>query len=521
MLKKSLLPNSAKHIENFQLDYPTRRKLMVAAVVLQTISLISGGYGLTPFLQQLASELLPVQYSQVAGSMLGFSIAFAVEFLIYILISYIVFVIPTNYLKEEGKVAKVYAYIQFVGGCVLLIGLVLFSMFISKKAVSLQIEATKFHTFDYAQFQEKEEEKIGKIDDTYKSDLNRLEQRRGNAMESIKTAKQAKIKAVESEKNILLRSEERTGKKYTTRKLLLEQRIAKIEEEAAGDLILVNEKYDNEAAKLRKSKEVEVGRVQSAISESKDIAKEEEGRIAEAKEEQKVFVAALITWIAQFAVVGAVICLLWVKMSEVRSGQEQTTFALPENFQSKWYYELYILITLVPTRFIQNLTRKGLKKVPTLIELEEAGAIVPIGGGDGDGGGGVRKNGKENPGQSGTEKVKKAVKVKNDVKVKKEYFEQLNAVPQISNLSDGDGNVVAIIGTPKKRAKNGKKGRIMPKSDKSAYVEAQKESVRKGYTELLRVGKKKPKIKEVAAAVGIGEKTVSKYLKMLRSEAAI
>ena len=499
MLKNILLPKSPKQKENYQLDYAARKKLVFAAFLMQTISLISGGYGLTPFLQILAAELLP-NYAKILGAGVGFSIAFAVEFLVYVLICYIVSVIPTDYLKEEQKVNRVYAKFQFYSSVLLLIGLVFFSMFISRKAVQLQIESTEFHTFDYQVFDDKEAAIVGDIDKGFRSDLSDLKQKRTDRIYSINASKEAKLKGIEAKLLSLNRKEQRSGQRYTTKRLSYNQDIANIREQAEQQIIDLNKDLDKAEKKLRTGKEAAIDRTTSNLDQHKEIALKENRTIEAAKAEQKRFVSLLLMMIAMFSCLIAVLCHFWVQMSAVRSGLKVQQLPTAEDFSSKWYYELYLLITLTPTRIIQNLVRKGLKKIPSLVELEESGAIIPING---------KATGRNN---------------KIDDKVLSELLpnvEQLNLIPSTSNLRSENGNYTATMQMPVKRRKNGTIGAEMPKSDKSGYVLRQKKAVRSAYLELLNVGAKKPKIKEVSKAVGMSEKTVSKYLKALRAEKAI
>ena len=525
MLKNILLPKSEKQKENYQLDYAARKKLVFAAFLMQTISLASGGYGLTPFLQVLASELVPSEYAKYLGGSIGFGIAFAVEFLVYVLICYIVSVIPTTYLEEEEKVNRVYAKFQFYSSVALLVGLVCFSMFISRKAVKLQIESTKFHSFDYDKFSNKEAAIVGDIDKGFKSDLSSLEQKRTNRINSINASKEAKLKGIEAKLLSLNRKEQRSGQRYTTKRLSYNQDIANIREQAEQQIIDLNKKLDKEESKLRTGKESAINRTTHSIDEHKEIALSENKTIQRAKAEQKRFVSVLLMMIAMFSCLVAVLCHFWVKMSEVRSGLEVQQLPVAEDFSSKWWYELYLLITLTPARLIQNLVRKGLKKIPDLVELEETGAIIPIDAKYAPKS--VRKNFSQMPGIALSQNTDNQVDTKNKTE-KSDLLgelmpktEQLNLIPNTSNLRTQNGNHSATIQMPVKRRKNGTIGANMPKSDKSAYVKKQKESVKAAYIELLSVGDKKPRIKQVAAATGMSQKTASKYLKVLRKEAAI
>lgn len=375
MLFKTVISKDLQQIKFFSLDRKLRTALVLFAFACQLISGFTEYMGFAPFFVDLLKPLFSHFLSNFVGHLLAIAIATFIEFLLYYLVGFIIVAIKEQYLafQEGDKIDQLYNKIKFWSASTILLVLIVFSMFLSKRNVKFQVESTAFEvaTTDLSQFDTLENQKTTLIESRFEKDKNALI----NSYQDNKTLKEseftAKRDAVKKSIDILKRKEQREGKSYTTQRNVLEQKIINLQEQQAVALQVIQTKYDTDLAAIKTNRDTNLVSVTTLVSTDKNQAGSENQARKEANKRRTAWIGFVLQWLSSLSVLGFVVARSWVCMADATAGIQEKAIIEKDSLEKGVFGEFWMLIGLSIERRLQNAIRKRLAKIPDLIPLKE------------------------------------------------------------------------------------------------------------------------------------------------------
>jgi len=372
-------PSTTNDLQIFNLDARIKSALVVFALLCQCISFSTEWLGMKPFLFDLLSIVTPT-HAAIASNVAAFTISLFIEFLIFFLVAFIISSLKAKYWTlGTNNIDKIFNRIKFGTSIVLLGGLLYISMTLSKKNVAYQLESLDISAVSStSKFDNRLDHKEELVRSEYKTDKADLDKSFKDTKQSINSSFDLQNKALTEDIKQIEGKESRTGKSYRTQKQKLQERINKQEQKRADQLRQLTNRYNDDLAGLKADRKSSLLTYNTNIRADKQTAEAKSAKLTAAITKRNNWLSYFLTMLATWSVVGAVIARAWICMSLSTSNVEEKTLVKPEYFSSGLFVELITLIILVPSRFLQNIVRARLEKVPNLIELKEQGAILKL-----------------------------------------------------------------------------------------------------------------------------------------------
>jgi len=503
-LTKKTVPEKLKSIEIFNLDAKMKKGLIIFALACQIISGFTEYLGIAPFISDVVRPINSDNADSI-GNIIGLSLAIFLEFLVFYLIGFIVWAIKSKYWHlGEDKVDLIYNRCKFGFAVIVLFALVFVSATLSKKNVKYQIEATPMTSINVAdKHDQRQDDKEQNAKDQYETDKIALDRSYNENKQIIESGYIAQIEAAESEIAVIERKQERTGKSYRTSIINEQKKISNLKAQQADELKESKKIYDTDLKALKTTRDTYIASSTATIITDKSKAVGQQDKINAAIEKRNVWAAWVLSLIAQFSVIGAVIARTWICMSNATSGIEEKHLPLPEAFSDNVLTELLTLAILYPSRLLHNFVRKGFQKVPELIQLKENHAVVEL----------KTKNAvKETPLQQANYRIiiddavhSEAANVGESVTDNAE--EPISYIPTRNDLeSEAQEEVKPLDKLPITR--------INRKKDK--FKERQKKKIIKYWNKHINLNGTPPTFKRMSEVLNISTKTISKYVRELK-----
>lgn len=381
MLYKTIISKNLNTLKIFSLDSKLRRALVLFAFCCQLVSGFTEYLGIAPFLIDLLKPFLSHSLSAWMGNSIALLLALFLEFLIFYLVGFIIHAIRAKYLNLKGdKIDKVFNQIKFWSASALLVILIGISMFLSKRNVRYQIQATVMEapSIDLSEIDAVEKKKITTIENRYIADKNDLTKSYPENKEAIQNAYTAKRNAIQEQINSIEEKENRTGKSYRTKKNKHHNKIAELQTTETDELHQLLLQNNTNLATLKTQRNTAIASIEKTYATNRNKATLKNQQSEQALSSRNDWISFVLQWIASLSVLGFVIARAWVCMSNATAGVMEKAMPLKENFSSQFWKELILLCRLKIQRKLQNRVRRELTTIPELIEIESSGAVLSL-----------------------------------------------------------------------------------------------------------------------------------------------
>lgn len=408
MSSNAKIPNSLNRIKIFSRDYPVLKKLLIAVILLQGISLWTEYIGFNNYLKDLLITngfgIESAAFWAAAGSLF---LACIIELLFAVLIIFVVnCIIDPSYvtksviltdltaeLKEKGVISDeeqnkavdvgkiataihIGNWIKLGSAFLVLIAITIISITVSKKNVdhAIATNPTPATLIDTAPLYAQKTSTLSSIEDRYEKQEAKLR----NQYQLDTLAIYAKYKGdIDNQKAQIQKYEarqSRDGRNYGTSIARRNADIANVYKKIGPELqkrtAELNKSLEDLYQKREKNYKASEQRMDVKIAESE----RENKRRELLKTEQNQWMASVLKRYAQWATIFAGICWIWITISRWTSGIEKEPRVKPEEFSTSIWEDTWTLITVAPTRLLQNLVRLGLSRVKMLRPLPYQGA---------------------------------------------------------------------------------------------------------------------------------------------------
>lgn len=375
MILKSKIPTvNEQEKKIFIHDAPLLIVLGVLATLFQVVS------GWTEYIG--LKTALTDNWGETWGKMGAIIIATSIELGVMGLVTYIVNGIYDEYLSDKDftKKQRRANTIKFGQMAVFLSLLVCVSMFLSKNnaRMALQANPVKPNIEDITHFDKEQERRIGDVKSQYNTDKDDLSNWQRDSKQIIKQRYETKINTIDEELKIIERKEERTGKRYTTKKATLRKQIAAHRESEAEELGSIDKQHRSKLSELMTLRDKNIAVIKTDIARRKNPIIDRNNGIIANNKNYALTVANFLANYAQFSVLGFLICWSWICISLNTCGIRPRLFISKEYFESSLVKELWTLISTTISRPLRNGIRKRLNKIQPLERLEESEAVYNI-----------------------------------------------------------------------------------------------------------------------------------------------
>lgn len=423
MSSNGKIPETVNQIKIFSRDYPLLNKLIFFALFCHLVSFGSEYIGLVSYLDDLMINYFSERSGVIIAHGVSGSLAFLLELLYAVLIVFVVqccidptyvnrSVIQKNLIEDwktkfaakkttdgeeldpleleqmlksadPAKMARaihVANWIKLSFAAILLIGFTHLSMKVSRTNVEFAtlVDQGEAKQKDNTKIRLDKSEELQAIDQRYDQRIQDLQlsyQRdtAAIAVEYIGQIKKQQGKATEySERG------KRDGRNYGTAIARTNQQIGLIladqgpeikkrSEQLSAQLLVINEQRDIEYDGVKE-------RYDNKLSQ---IANENEQR-RKIKAAQNVWMSSFLKKYAKYATIGQLIAWIWITLSRFTSGIEKPPRVKPEMISTTLLQDFWVLVTVGPSRLIQNLVRSQISKIRILRPLPFQGATYDI-----------------------------------------------------------------------------------------------------------------------------------------------
>lgn len=409
MSSKSLIPNSLNRIKIFSRDYPVLKKLLIAVLLLQGFSLWTEFIGFNNYLKDLLVTngfgIESASFWAAAGSLF---LAFTLELLFAVLIIFIVnCIIDPSYVtrsviqseltteletkgvisgdnkqKNPVDVAKIALaicvgnWIKLSSAFLVLVAITIISITVSKKNVehAIATNPTPATLIDTAPLYDQKSTTLSSIEDRYEKQEAKL--RRQYELDTLAIYvkykgdidnQKAQIQKYEARQN-------RDGKNYGTSIARRNADIANVYKKIGPEIQKRTADLNQSIQALYQKKDKDYSGSEKRMNAKIAAAEAENKRRELKKTEQNEWMASVLKRYAQWATIFAGICWIWITISRWTSGIEKEPRVKPEEFSTSIWEDAWTLVTVAPTRLLQNLLRLGISKVKMLRPLPYQGA---------------------------------------------------------------------------------------------------------------------------------------------------
>lgn len=363
------------------LDSKLRHALVLFAFCCQLVSGFTEYLGIAPFLIDLLKPLLSHSLSSWVGNGMALSLALFLEFLIFYLVGFIIHAIRANYLSIKcGKIDQLFNRIKFWSASVLLVLLIGISMFLSKRNVRYQIQATKMEvaSIDLLAIDAVEKKKLSTIENRYSADKADLTQSYAESKAAIQNSYTAQRNVISEQLINLEAKEGRTGKSYRTKKDNYQKEIANLQRAETDELSVLLEQYNRDLGRLKAQRNIAISSIEKRYTASRNKAMASNQQSEQALSLRNEWISFVLQWLASLSVLGFVVARSWVCMSNATGGVRGKSMPLKAEIGTQFWKELLLLCRLKLQRKLQNSVRRALTTIPALIEIESSGTIVSL-----------------------------------------------------------------------------------------------------------------------------------------------
>lgn len=354
--KKVLKEGFSKYLNRLA---PSIVVLTFLCYLAQAVSFFSETFGIYAFMVDMTGS---IWFSLLVSVTIALMIELAVlELVIYIADSFA----EKDYWKNADQMSK---------GLVIFAILILsfatyFSMFLSKKNIGIAARGKKItKDINIADIEEKRKQELQGIIDLSSGNYNKFDNIVNQSRDLINDEFDSEIEAQQVEKEKWERKEQRSGLSYTTQKLNIDARIAKLKKERAVKLqslsskelstgenfqgsfkestLLINQKYDKEVEEAK-----------SANLESK-----------RKQEQDREWYASFLENLAAYSVIIFIVARVFIQFGQAKSGIVRVNYLSPTFFKSGLIPKLITLLNLYLTRDLHNWV---IDKISSFDELKE------------------------------------------------------------------------------------------------------------------------------------------------------
>lgn len=374
MIVHKTLPTS-KNLDSFNVDAPLVVIFSRFGILCQFISLLTEMLGVYDFFLELFATISNISVRIAISFFLSFSIALIMEICTFALVTYVVYAFASEYSKNwKGDSLKIS---KIVIGTVCLVGLVSFSFIVSKKNVRFALAAKPLITKIEETKSLKDEGKyqIANIRQQFKEDEQKLINSNVESKKLSTNFYNAKIEEVKTDIKILIRKESRENQKYTTRKMLLTKKIAKIESQKAEEIKSKQDSYSSNLLILQKNRNQSIQEVKDVLGNDKGIIQKRNADLEKAHRKRNDWIGYFIELLVGALVLGFVVTRVFVCFAYISAGIKSKVFYTPQFFESSILTDLRLLIYILLTRKPHNKVRERMAIMPGLVPLKEKGAI--------------------------------------------------------------------------------------------------------------------------------------------------